>query len=113
MDFNIQHIIEQGEGINIEFKKAINALPETLFETVCAFLNRNGGYVLLGVADNKKIIGVEKNIAETLCKQVANLSNNPQKLFPSFLLEPHIIEYQSKLIISIYGIKSNYHQNII
>ena len=45
----ILKIIDQGEGITVEFKSATKGLPENLFETVCAFLNRNGGTVLLGI----------------------------------------------------------------
>lgn len=39
----IKNIINQGEGLTIEFKKAKDKLPQNLFETVCAFLNRNVG----------------------------------------------------------------------
>lgn len=55
MNINISQILAQGEGVTIEFKKAKNKLPESLFETICAFLNRNGGVVLLGVQDDKSI----------------------------------------------------------
>lgn len=36
------NIINEGEGVTTEFKEAKNKLPNNLFETVCAFLNRNG-----------------------------------------------------------------------
>jgi ATP-dependent DNA helicase RecG len=36
-------LIEQQEGIHLEFKKAENSLPANLFETICAMLNREGG----------------------------------------------------------------------
>lgn len=44
----IKSIISNGEGVTIEFKKSHNTLPRNLFETICAFLNRDGGNVLLG-----------------------------------------------------------------
>jgi len=47
MNINIPQLIENGEGISLEFKRARNKLPQNLFETICAFLNRNGGIVLL------------------------------------------------------------------
>ena len=98
----IQNIISKGEGLRIEFKKAKNKLPNNLFETVCAFLNKNGGEILLGIDDNKNIEGINEKIAEQLVKEIANLSSNPQKLFPSFLLEPKIIDFQGKKIIYIF-----------
>jgi predicted HTH transcriptional regulator len=38
--------------LNLEFREASGGLPQNLFETVCAFLNREGGTVLLGVTDD-------------------------------------------------------------
>ena len=71
MNINIQQLIEQGEGISVEFKKAENKLPETLFETICAFLNRNGGIVLLGVNDDKTIEGIKADVVGSLVKNLA------------------------------------------
>jgi ATP-dependent DNA helicase RecG len=51
--------IEQGEGLKIEFKESKNKLNRDVYETVCAFLNRNGGELFLGVKDNGEIIGVD------------------------------------------------------
>ncbi len=98
----LQNIISQGEGIAVEYKKANRKLPDNLFETVCAFLNRNGGEILLGVDDDKNVPGVDENVVEQLSKQIVNLSNNPQKLFPSFLLEPKIVEIEGKKLIYIF-----------
>lgn len=53
MNINIPNILAKGEGVEVEFKKAKNRLPSTLFETICAFLNRNGGVILLRVTDDK------------------------------------------------------------
>lgn len=107
----LENIIKNGEGLTVEFKKANKKLPDSLFETVCAFLNRSGGTILLGVDDDGNISGIEKNSVDVLCKQIANLSNNPQKLFPSFLLEPKIVRYKNKSLISIYiPISSQVHK---
>jgi ATP-dependent DNA helicase RecG len=102
MNVNIQQLLEHGEGISVEFKKAKEQLPSNLFETVCAFLNRNGGNILLGVNDDKTIEGVNPEKAEIFCKNVVNLSNNPQKLFPTFLLDATTVEYAGKTLIHIF-----------
>lgn len=34
--------IKNGEKIDVELKTSKNNLPQSLFESVCAFLNRNG-----------------------------------------------------------------------
>ena len=95
----LRKIIRQGEGLTIEFKRAKIALPENLFESVVAFLNRNGGHVILGVTDDKKIEGVDPNCVEKLCKQIANLSNNPEKLDPQNLIDPQVVDYKGKKLI--------------
>ena len=97
----IQHLIDQGEGLTIEFKRATAQLPSNLFETVCAFLNRAGGNILLGVNDDKTIEGINPDKAEAICKNFVNLSNNPQKLFPTFLLDATIVEYNGNQLIHI------------
>jgi len=108
---NIHQLLEQGESISVEFKKATSQLPDNFFETVCAFLNRNGGTILLGINDDKTIGGVNPNSAEMMCKNIANLSNNPQKLFPSFLVEPKIFEYEGKILIHAFvPISSQVHR---
>lgn len=44
----IRAILKQGEGIHNEFKESKKALNKDIYETVCAFLNRAGGNLLLG-----------------------------------------------------------------
>ena len=61
MNKDLLEKINNGEKINVEFKLAFSKLPSSLFETICAFLNRNGGYIFLGINDNKNVVGVDKN----------------------------------------------------
>jgi len=51
-------IISKGEGIKVEFKESKNKLNKDVYDTVCAFLNRSGGEIFLGVKDNGEILGV-------------------------------------------------------
>ncbi|MEO0129704.1 MAG: RNA-binding domain-containing protein [candidate division WOR-3 bacterium] len=97
----IRKYIKQGEGKNVEFKSSLNSMPSDLFETVCAFLNRNGGIVLLGVDDNGKILGIDPNISEKIINDIVTTSNNPNKLNPPFLLFPGKIQLNEGLVIYI------------
>ncbi len=54
----IKKLIRKGEGIFIEFKECRNKLNKDVFESICAFLNRNGGDLILGVNDSGKITGI-------------------------------------------------------
>jgi len=68
MNIHIEHILKKGEGISVEFKRAEKEMPKSLFETICAFLNRSGGIILLGVSDDGTVLGVQEDVAEKLKK---------------------------------------------
>jgi len=102
MDSNeVREKIRQGESLHCEFKLAARKLPASFFETVCAFLNTDGGTIYLGVSDNREIEGISDEVAVQICSDIASQSNNPQKLDPPFLLFPQTIEIASKLIIAV------------
>jgi ATP-dependent DNA helicase RecG len=44
---HIRKILEVGESINNEFKISKTELNKNAFESICAFLNRKGGNLLL------------------------------------------------------------------
>ena len=89
----LKHITKQREKRTIEYKEAYSELPGNLFETVCAFLNRDGGVIVLGAHDDGTITdGVSPRAIEQMCKNIANISNNPEQLKPSFLLQPEIVD---------------------
>ncbi len=52
----VKRLIAEKEGRLVEFKETTGQLERGM-ETLCAFLNGNGGTVLFGVNDNGKIIG--------------------------------------------------------
>jgi ATP-dependent DNA helicase RecG len=104
--------ITKGEGLRTEFKKAKTELPKNFFETACAFLNTDGGTIFLGIADNGEILGVDPDSAKKLKADLANLSNNPQKISPPHILFPSEAVVDGKLIIVIdVPLSSQLHQS--
>jgi len=79
----IESKITQGEGLNIEFKTASEKLSRNVFETICAFLNRKGGYIFLGVKDNGKVEGIKEGFIPKILKTIADDINNAQILMPT------------------------------
>lgn len=56
----IQELLQSGESTTIEFKLCTDHLSASVYETVCAFLNREGGQIIVGADDNGTLIGVNK-----------------------------------------------------
>lgn len=97
----MRSLIGQGDGIKLEFKEADHALPDNFFETVCAFLNRDGGTILLGVEDDGTVCGVQPAAVQTLKINIVNLSNNPEKLDPPCVLFPSQVQLAGKEVLCV------------
>ena len=48
----LKSLLKNGENFTVEFKQCRNELNNSVFETVCSFSNRYGGFLLLGVNDS-------------------------------------------------------------
>ncbi|OGX86778.1 hypothetical protein BEN47_12395 [Hymenobacter lapidarius] len=99
---NIAPLLRQGEGIGIEYKHARRGLPRDVFESVCAFLNRQGGHLILGADNAGAPLGVDEAEADHLQRDFAALSNNPTKLQPPFLLELEPVRVGEALLLYAY-----------
>jgi ATP-dependent DNA helicase RecG len=102
LDQKIKELIKQREGLHLEFKECKNSLNKDIYETVCAFLNRSGGELLLGVKDNGIITGVDQSCMEQLKKDFATAINNPQKINPAFYLSAEDAVIDQKTVLYIY-----------
>ena len=105
MDMNEQQVIEsirKGEGIDLEFKACRNQLNRDVYETVCAFLNRRGGTILLGVTDSGNIQGIEQSTVVQIKKDFVTAINNPQKIHPPAYLSVNEVTVQGKPVLRIY-----------
>jgi ATP-dependent DNA helicase RecG len=98
----IKALIRQGEGLRIEFKECKTALNRDVYETVCAFSNRFGGELLLGVRDDGIIIGIAPERIAQIRSDFTTAVNNPQKISPPFYLSMNEIIIDKKAILHIY-----------
>ena len=99
---SLKQIISKGENLKVEFKTSQTKINKDLYETICAFLNRAGGDIFLGIDDNGNIIGVDKNSIESIKKDFVTTINNPQKIQPSIYLEINEIDIEDKTILHIF-----------
>ena len=54
----VKEFLNGGESLTVGFKQSKNKLNKDVFESICAFLNRNGGHLFLGVEDKGGIVGI-------------------------------------------------------
>jgi ATP-dependent DNA helicase RecG len=55
----IKKLVCGGEGYNVDFKRTVPQKVKDLTEEVCSFANANGGFILIGVDDDNRIVGCE------------------------------------------------------
>ncbi len=75
-------IISQGESQTIEFKKSTSMMREAI-ETIIAFANTEGGYLIFGITDDGAVIG--QDVSDGTLKDIANsikLNSDP-KIYPT------------------------------
>ena len=58
---NIKETINSPEGRTLEFKRQAPEKLDNLLRTVIAFSNGSGGEILIGVDDNRKLIGIDQD----------------------------------------------------
>ncbi len=68
----VKRLIAEKEGGLVEFKETTGQLERGM-ETLCAFLNGNGGTVLFGVNDKGKIIG--QDVSDKTRRDIADAIN--------------------------------------
>lgn len=104
----VKGIIAKGEGLKIEFKSCQNEIGNSVYETVCSFLNHSGGYIFIGVNDDKEIIGVNENNLELMKKNFVHVINDPNMFSPKAYVSPEDIKIDGKTIIHIKVEESQY-----
>lgn len=103
MDNNkLLEIINKGECNTTEFKKSTTDITKDVYESICAFSNRDGGHIFLGVKDNGEILGIYPNCIEKMKKDFVTAINNANKMYPPLFLTPKEYEIKGKKILYIY-----------
>ncbi len=84
----------QGEGLHIEFKKKAN-FPDKIVREMVAFANTKGGFLFVGIDDDKTISG---------CK-------NPEE--DIFVLTKHLASYSPFLVYSLERLPINAKREVL
>lgn len=93
---DVKELIEEGENIQCEFKRKFSTQDKIAREMI-AFANTKGGYIIFGVDDDKKVVGVESE------KEVAELIKDVAKNYcePILNYEISFLEYEGKELVIV------------
>ena len=118
---DIKVLLEVGERISFECKKAENNIPKSVWETYSSFANTIGGIIVLGITENVKFVGEANHF------EITGITN-PQKLRKEFFdtlnsnkvnrniltdSDVEIIDYEGVLLMCITVPQADYRQRPI
>lgn len=99
-------LLEQPEGKTIEFKRDLSS-PKPMMKALVAFANTAGGRLIVGVSDDRRVLGVEDPLSqeERLCSMIAD--SIAPRLVPN--IEMITIEDKTLLIAEVFLSSSRPH----
>lgn len=100
---NLEKLIKDGEGETLEFKKEITSVNK-IAKTIVSFANHKGGIILVGVNDNKTIVGIKteeekfmlEQAAVFFCKPLINLEFKEWNIGKKTVLEVKVPNGENK-----------------
>ena len=91
----MKELLSKDEKITVEYKNCQYGIQEDVYETVCSFSNRYGGYIIMGVEDDGTPIGINRNMSKDMRKNFVNQLNNPDRMSPTLYLSIEEFEYET------------------
>ncbi|RLZ10454.1 AlbA family DNA-binding domain-containing protein [Faecalibacter macacae] len=96
----IENILSKGEGTRIEFKKCDDGkVPRSIYDTICSFLNKEGGVILAGVDDNGDVNGIPEDKLSSFITTVSTTVNNPSTIIHQYLFHLFLISIRRKILL--------------
>lgn len=71
--------LARGEGMSVEFKRCGSKPGDDTYETICAFANRQGGHIYLGVEDDGTVVGLKKSVIADLERTIVATLSDPRR----------------------------------
>lgn len=98
----MKELLSKDEKITVEYKTCQYGIQEDVYETVCSFSNRYGGYIIMGVEDDGTPIGINPNMVKDMKKNFVNQLNNSDKMSPTLYLSIEDIVYEGMTLLWVY-----------
>lgn len=103
--FIIENLLQQKEGVRLEFKAQPNI--DAIAKSITSFINTQGGDLVVGIDDNKKVLGVEHAQQQSIAIQ----NTLVDLIKPTAPISVQVVNYKKKevLLISVWeGAKKPY-----
>lgn len=92
----IRELIAQGESKTVEIKRDVPKNHQ-IAQTICAFANRAGGILMIGVSDDGNVVGMQPERIHELIEKVPNILHDA--IFPMILPEIYTYTMDQKMIL--------------
>ncbi|MCS6988581.1 MAG: ATP-binding protein [Chloroherpetonaceae bacterium] len=95
-ELELLRLVEAGENQHVEFKRLVHS-PEKIAKSISAFANSAGGTILIGVDDDKRIVGIEseKETAEIVWEAAT------QFVQPAAPIETEVAEFRGRDVLAV------------
>jgi len=96
---NIEKLIQNSEGKQLEFKRDLSS-PKSVLKSLVGFANTAGGRLIVGVADDGKVLGVEHPLdeEERVCRLISD--SIAPRLVPN--VEMVTVENKTLLVVDVF-----------
>ena len=98
----LEELLSTHEKTTVEYKESKTAIPANAYESISAFSNRYGGYIIFGADDNGNPVGINPNCLADMKKNFTNQLNNPDKMSPTLYLSLEEFELKGKKLLSCF-----------
>lgn len=106
----LRQMVKPGESYRLEFKEKLarGSDYDKVVEDLCAFANHHGGTVLIGVADDRKIVGIpfQQKIEEVLSSKIFDSTDEPLTPIVEII---HIEKGRAVIALTLNGSPRNAH----
>ncbi|MDD4210559.1 MAG: putative DNA binding domain-containing protein, partial [Bacteroidales bacterium] len=93
--FIIENLLQQKEGVRLEFKAKPNI--DAIAKSITSFINTQGGDLVVGIDDNKNVLGIENAQQQSVTIQNALV----ELIKPTAPISVQVINYKKKEVILI------------
>ncbi len=94
-------LIQGGENETVEFSASRTEASHNLGRTICAFANREGGHLFLGIQADGAVSGIREDRVEAVRQAVMALTREGGGLYPPLWLTPVRLEIDGRTVLCL------------